>query len=134
MNGSARTVEKPAGLYWGTGSESASHPVPLEGVKVHGEILGHASRITTTQRFRHAEQVPIEAVYVFPLPEAAAVCGLAIRVGDRRIEGEVERRDEAFDRYDDAMGTARCCSTRSGPTSSPCRWATYCPGRRRSSR
>lgn len=103
MNGSARTVEKSAGLFWGTGAEPASNPVPLEGVKVHGEILGHASRVTMAQRFRNAEAVPIEAVYVFPLPEAAAVCGLAVRVGDRRIEGQVDRRDKAFAAYDDAM-------------------------------
>lgn len=103
MNGSARTVEKSAGLFWGTGSEPASHPVPLEGVKVHGDIRDHASRVTLAQRFRNAEKVPIEAVYVFPLPEAAAVCGLAVRVGDRRIEGVVDRRDKAFDTYDDAM-------------------------------
>jgi len=103
MKATARTVEKPAGLYWSIASEREPHPVPLEGVKVHGEILGHASRVTTTQRFRNAEKVPIEAVYVFPLPEAAAVCGLAVQVGDRRIEGEVDRRDKAFDRYDDAM-------------------------------
>jgi Ca-activated chloride channel family protein len=93
-------VQQPqAGLLTGP----ARKPVPLEGVKIHAEVLGHASRVTLAQRFRNAEKVPIEAVYVFPVPEAAAVCGLAMRVGERRIEGQVWEREKAFEIYDDAM-------------------------------
>ena len=96
----AAAVKKPeAGLLVGP----AAARVPLEGVKVRAEILGHASRVTLAQRFRNTEQVPIEAVYVFPVPEAAAVCGLAMRIGDRRIEGKVEAREKAFETYDEAM-------------------------------
>ena len=99
MNVTAQIVGRQAGLLWGPDLT----PVPLEGVKVHAEVFGHGSRVTVAQRFRNAEKVPIEAVYVFPVPEGAAVCGLAMRVGDRRIEGEVREREEAFEAYDDAM-------------------------------
>jgi Ca-activated chloride channel homolog len=96
----AAAVRKPeAGLLAGPNAR----PLPLEGVKVHAEILGHASRVTMAQRFRNTEDVPIEAVYVFPVPEAAAVCGLAMRIGERRIEGVVEERERAFEIYDEAM-------------------------------
>jgi Ca-activated chloride channel homolog len=99
MNVITRLTPHSAGLF----VEGTSNPIPLEGVRVHARIAGHASRVTMSQRFRNAETVPIEAVYVFPLPEAAAVCGLVMRVGDRRIEAEVEERDKAFELYDDAM-------------------------------
>ncbi|MBP1634900.1 MAG: hypothetical protein H6Q10_1474, partial [Acidobacteria bacterium] len=98
----AEAVRRSAGLFWHA-DDAEPKPVPLEGVKVRGEILGHASTVTLAQRFRNTEAVPIEAVYVFPLPEAAAVCGLAMRVGDRLIEGEIEGRDKAFERYDEAL-------------------------------
>jgi len=99
MRADPAVKEQPTGLYTGP----ALKPVPLEGVKVRAEVLGHASRVTLAQRFRNAEKVPIEAVYVFPVPEGAAVCGLAMRVGERRIEGQVWEREKAFESYDDAM-------------------------------
>ena len=99
MNVIARVNERPAGLLWG----EESTPVPLEGVKVHAEVFGHGSRVTVAQRYRNTETVPVEAVYVFPAPEGAAVCGLVMRVGDRRIEAEVQERDQAFETYDEAM-------------------------------
>jgi len=99
MKANAAVQQPQAGLLTGPNAT----PVPLEGVKIHAEVLGHASRVTLAQRFRNAEKVPIEAVYVFPVPEAAAVCGLAMRVGERRIEGQVWEREKAFEIYDDAM-------------------------------
>ena len=56
------------------------------------------------QQDRNQEPQPIEAVYVFPLDEGAAVCGFAAVVGDVRYEAEVKPRDGAFAAYDDAMG------------------------------
>jgi Ca-activated chloride channel family protein len=99
MRATAAVQEPKVGLYAGPERQ----PVPLEGVKIDARILGHASRVTMAQRFRNAEKVPIEAVYVFPVPADAAVCGLAMRVGERRIEGQVLEREKAFVAYDDAM-------------------------------
>lgn len=83
-------------------SES-SGPVPLEGLRVIGSILGRGARVKVVQRFRNAEAGPVEAVYRFPLPESAAVCGLAAVVGGRRISGAVEEREKAFETYDGAL-------------------------------
>src|SRR5262249_23061025 len=49
------------------------------------------------------EAVDVEAIYVFPLQDGAAVCGFTARVGDRLIRGRVEERAQAFAVYDDAM-------------------------------
>jgi Ca-activated chloride channel family protein len=99
MRADVAKEEQRVGLYAGPERQ----PVPLEGVKIDAKILGHASRVTMAQRFRNAEKVPIEAVYVFPVPANAALCGLAMRVGERRIEGQVWEREKAFEIYDDAM-------------------------------
>ncbi len=77
--------------------------VPLEGVRIEARLTGIAAEVTLTQRFRNTEAVDVEAVYVFPLEEGAAVSGFFARVGDRLLRGRVEERDEAFAAYDDAM-------------------------------
>jgi len=78
-------------------------PIPLLGVRVEGEIAGQGAGITVSQRFRNVENQAIEAVYKFPLPEGAAVCGFSVEKGDSRISGRVEERDKAFEIYDDAL-------------------------------
>ena len=49
------------------------------------------------------ESTPIEAVYVFPLDDGAAVCGFEAVVDGTLVVGEVQERDKAFEMYDDAM-------------------------------
>ena len=48
-----------------------------------------------------------EAVYVFPLPERAAVDHLTMHVGERVIEGEIRERAEARRAYEDAKAQGR---------------------------
>ena len=86
-----------------TRPDAVPTPVPLEGVAVHARLVGAATEVSVTQRYTNLEARPIEAVYVFPLPTDAAVCGFAAEVDGRRIEGRVEERDKAFEIYDDAM-------------------------------
>ena len=66
-------------------------------------MFGAHARVTFTQRYRNQESTPVEAVYVFPLDEGAAVCGFAAVVDGVRYEGVVKPREEAFAAYDDAM-------------------------------
>ncbi|HJS74023.1 MAG TPA: VIT and VWA domain-containing protein, partial [Vicinamibacteria bacterium] len=78
-------------------------PIPLEGVAIDAEVRDFCSRVTVTQRYRNREDTPIEAQYVFPLDERAAVCGFAALVDGVEIKGVVKEREEAFDAYDDAL-------------------------------
>jgi len=84
-------------------ASSGSNPVPLEGVRVTGDVLGRGARVKVSQRFRNREAQAIEAVYRFPLPETAAVCGFSALVDGSRIAGSVEEREKAFETYDDAL-------------------------------
>ena len=97
---SERSTVAPAGLVARDGSHAE---VPLLGVTVVAEISGLCSRVVTTQRYVNRETTPIEAVYVFPLEEGAAVCGFEAIVDDTLVVGEVMERDKAFEEYDDAM-------------------------------
>src|SRR5262252_3520364 len=82
---------------------SSQVQIPLQGVRIEACLTGLGSEVTVTQRYTNLEAVDVEAVYVFPLEEGAAVCGFTARVGDRLICGRVEEREKAFEVYDDAM-------------------------------
>ncbi|TNF34045.1 MAG: VWA domain-containing protein [Deltaproteobacteria bacterium] len=90
-------TEPTSGLY------AQDRPIPLDGVRIDARLVGAVVEVTVTQRYTNAEAVPLEAVYVFPLEEGAAVCGFAARIGERIVEGRVEEREQAFAAYDDAM-------------------------------
>ncbi len=78
-------------------------PIPLTGVSIEAEITGLSARVAVAQRYVNRETKPIEAVYVFPLDEGAAVCGFEAVVDGTLVVGEVHERDKAFEIYDDAM-------------------------------
>ena len=86
-----------------TGLFGNGEAIPLQGVRVEAEVRLGAARTRVLQRYRNVESKPVEAVYVFPLPEGSAVCGFEARIGDRHIQGTVQEREKAFERYDDAM-------------------------------
>ena len=89
-------------LIWGLFAAD-DRPVPLEGVRIDARVADLATEVTVAQRYRNREQTPVEAVYVFPLEEGAAVCGFEARIGDKVVRGRVEEREQAFEIYDDAM-------------------------------
>ena len=78
-------------------------PVPLAGVSIAVEISNLCPRVSVTQRYINHEVTPIEAVYVFPLEEGAAVCAFEAVIDGTLVIGEVQEREEAFRTYDDAI-------------------------------
>jgi hypothetical protein len=60
--------------------QSIVRPVPLRGVSVDASVIDFVSRTAVSQHFHNTEAFPIEAVYVFPLDERAAVCGFEIEI------------------------------------------------------
>ena len=65
-------------------------------------VSGPTARTILTQRFSNPSDGWVEGVYVFPLPEEAAVDTLKIVAGNRVIVGEVKERQEAKAIYEAA--------------------------------
>jgi len=93
-----KALQAETGLFRKNGA-----PIPLQGVEVHGDVAGRGAKVRVRQQFHNAEKKPIEAVYKFPLPESAALCGFRAFVDDRKIEGRIEERKKAFEIYDNAL-------------------------------
>jgi len=68
-------------------------------VAVRGAIV----ETTVTQTYKNDSDHATEATYIFPLPVDAAVTAMAIDVGTRKIHAAIERRDQAQQRYEDAI-------------------------------
>lgn len=80
----------------------AVYELPLVHTAVDAGIAGLLADVAVTQTFGNPFDEPIEAVYLFPLPDDAAVDDFVLTVQDRRIVGEVHRREEARALYDAA--------------------------------
>jgi Ca-activated chloride channel family protein len=83
---------------------------PLKRTEVKAEISGFLSRVTVVQEFENPFQDKIEAVYTFPLPQAAAVDDLTMVVGERTIRGRIMRREEAQKAYTEARARGQVAS------------------------
>jgi Vault protein inter-alpha-trypsin domain/von Willebrand factor type A domain len=94
------TATKSAGLFT-TGKVPV--PVPLAGVSIEADVRSFYAEVVVAHRYVNHEATPIEAVYVFPLDEGAAVCAFEAVVDGTLVVGEVHERDKAFEMYDDAM-------------------------------
>ncbi|KZS61914.1 DUF4349 domain-containing protein [Mycobacterium pseudokansasii] len=81
--------------------------LPLERVDVRVEIAGLTSEVELTQDFVNTFDVPLEATYVFPLPDRAAVTRMRMTVDGRVVEAELLEREAARRAYDDIIVSDR---------------------------
>ncbi len=65
-------------------------------------ISGLVARVSVRQEFRNTSQDWVEGVYVFPLPDKAAVDHMRLFIGDRFIEGEIQEKERAKKTYEKA--------------------------------
>ena len=73
----------------------AKVPLPLQHTAVDAAIAGHISTVQVKQQFANPFDTKIEAVYVFPLPEKAAVSEFLMVIGERTIRGILREKEEA---------------------------------------
>jgi hypothetical protein len=60
--------------------------------------------VTISQTYKNVEKDTIEALYKFPIYEAAAVCGFEAEIdGQRKVKGIVKESKEAAKEYTEAV-------------------------------
>lgn len=85
-------------------------PCPLKHTAVDAEISGAIARVTVTQQFHNPFKDKIEAIYVFPLHQDAAVDDMTMTVGDRLVKGVIKERGEAKRIYEQAKAQGKVAS------------------------
>jgi Ca-activated chloride channel homolog len=83
--------------------ETARGRLPLAALDMTGRIDGLLSQVTVRQTFVNVTSEPLEATYIFPLPDRAAVTDFRMAVGGRVVEGVLEERGRARREYSQAV-------------------------------
>lgn len=95
------------GLFVKTQNTAAEQVFTLKHTEVKAKIAGNISRVEVVQKFENPFPESLEAVYVFPLPDEAAVDDMEIKIGSRIIKADIKRRDEALAIYQKARQQGR---------------------------
>ncbi|CAG8476693.1 11290_t:CDS:10 [Funneliformis mosseae] len=84
--------------------EKEVKPIPLQNVVVKADIVDMISEVTISQTYKNVEKDTIEALYKFPIYEAAAVCGFEAEIdGQRKVKGVVKEAKEAAKEYSESI-------------------------------
>ncbi|XP_045834014.1 protein mono-ADP-ribosyltransferase PARP4 isoform X2 [Meles meles] len=81
----------------------SGNSVPLEDVHIKGKIIDFVAQVIVFQTYTNQSSVPIEARYIFPLDEKAAVCGFEAFINGKHIVGEVKEKEAAHHEYREAI-------------------------------
>ncbi len=73
-------------------------------------ITGTIARAKVRQRFTNPSDDWVEGIYVFPLPDDAAVDHMRLQIGERIIEGEIKEKREARAIYREAKQSGKRAS------------------------
>lgn len=98
---------------FGQGSLEAStgdgpvRPFTLEHTKVDIDVTGFMQAVTVTQTFSNPFRAPVEALYVFPLPDDSAVHDMTMTAGNRVIRANIQKRAVARQQYEQAKAEGR---------------------------
>ncbi|XP_012297330.2 protein mono-ADP-ribosyltransferase PARP4 isoform X2 [Aotus nancymaae] len=83
--------------------DASGNLVPLEDVHIKGRIIDIVAQVIVFQTYTNNSHVPIEAKYIFPLDDKAAVCGFEAFINGKHIVGEIKEKEEAQREYREAM-------------------------------
>src|SRR5262245_5853671 len=77
--------------------------LPLSAMDVDARVSGVIASIELAQTFVNTTGVAIEATYIFPLPDRAAVHRFRMEVAGRVVEGVIDERGAAREQYEEAI-------------------------------
>jgi Ca-activated chloride channel family protein len=97
-------------LWWRTTAHDTPAAAPLLATDVAIHVTGVVARAVVRQQFSNPSDNWVEGLYVFPLPDDAAVDHLRMRVGEHMIEGVVQERAAAKATYEHARQQGRRAS------------------------
>jgi Ca-activated chloride channel family protein len=83
---------------------------PLEATDVVANVSGVIADVTVRQTYKNGGKLPLNARYVFPASTRAAVHGMEIAVGDRRVVARIKERQQAAKEFEAAKQQGKTAS------------------------
>ncbi|VDH98080.1 poly [ADP-ribose] polymerase [Mytilus galloprovincialis] len=75
----------------------------LKSVHIRAQLMDLASKVVVLQEYHNNSTSTLEAKYVFPLDDMAAVCGFEAFINGKHIVGEVKEKETAHKEYKKAI-------------------------------
>jgi Ca-activated chloride channel family protein len=92
------------------GGDPSLDRLPLKDTQVELKVLGVIADVTVRQVYENRGTRPIHARYVFPASTRAAVYGMTMTVGDRRIVARIKEREQARQQFEQAKREGKSAS------------------------
>ncbi len=86
---------------------SDGRTLPLRRMRLSAEAGGGLAGCRLEQTFANDGEEPLCVTYLLPLPADGAVSAFAFQIGERRITGEIDRREAARERFESALADGR---------------------------
>lgn len=83
--------------------DSSGQKLPLQAVNVRCKLMDLLCQVIIFQTYTNKSVFPIEAKYVFPLEETAAVCGFEAFINGKHVIGKVKEKEQARKEYKQAI-------------------------------
>mmetsp|Transcript_30581 Transcript_30581/g.30025 ORF Transcript_30581/g.30025 Transcript_30581/m.30025 type:complete len:149 (+) Transcript_30581:65-511(+) len=77
--------------------------VPLKYFSIEGVVKDSIGVVTLSQSYINWDSNPIEVTYSFPMDKEIVVSDLIVEMDDKVIQGKVEEKQKAKERYEDAL-------------------------------
>ena len=104
-------INQPYGLFFIQDNQAKDghkiFEVPTLKTDVDVKVQGLLSTTTVRQYFINPTKEHTEAIYLFPLPDKSAVDHLRMRVGDRYINGTIQKKEDAEKIYEEAKESGK---------------------------
>ncbi len=100
-----RTAEVPDGGFGALHTPLGN--LPLRAMDVRARILAMTASVQVTQEFANTFDRPLEATYIFPLPDRGAVTALRMEAAGRVVDGVLTERAKARADYDAAIAAGQ---------------------------
>jgi len=81
--------------------------LPLESASLRVDARAGVARAILEQSFKNHSSVAMRVTYTLPLPADAAVSGFRFRVGERTIEGTIDKKQRARERFEEALANGQ---------------------------
>ncbi len=94
--------EAKSGEFLFKSQDGSYQAAPLLATEVEIDVNGMVARGKVKQHFANTNKDWMEGLYVFPLPDTAAVDSLKLKIGEREIDGTIKEREEARRTYEAA--------------------------------
>ncbi|MCU0700612.1 MAG: VIT and VWA domain-containing protein [Myxococcaceae bacterium] len=92
------------------GGDPSVDALPLQSTHVETRIVGVIAHVTVEQVYVNRGTRPINVRYVFPGSTRAAVHGLVMQVGDRRVRAQIKEKQQAQREFDQARADGKTAS------------------------